>query len=85
VAWDWVNQHLYWTDAQENTVNRLNGSSKEVLVHEELDEPRAIALSPCDGKFLELINFREEFRESAVLKCSCWFNSASSKKENFSS
>lgn len=53
VAWDWVNKRLYWTDAQENTVNRLiNGTTKEILVHEELDEPRAIALSPCDGKIV---------------------------------
>ena len=49
VAYDWVNHQLYWTDAQENTVNRLKGTTKEVLVHKELDEPRAIALSPCDG------------------------------------
>ena len=43
---------LYWTDAQENTVNRLTTSGeKKVLVHERLDEPRAIALSPCDGKW----------------------------------
>lgn len=52
VAYDWVNDRLYWTDAQENTVNRLNNGKKEILIHEELDEPRAIALNPCDGELL---------------------------------
>lgn len=51
IAYDWMTGMLYWTDAQENTVNRLTTNhEKEVLVHEKLDEPRAIALSPCDGK-----------------------------------
>ena len=53
VAYDWVNDRLYWTDGQENTINRLvDGKKKEIIIHEELDEPRAIALNPCDGKFL---------------------------------
>ena len=50
IAFDWLTGMLYWTDAQENTVNRLTkNKTKEVLLHEELDEPRAIAVSPCDG------------------------------------
>lgn len=50
IAFDWLSGMLYWTDAQENTINRLSkDKTKEVLIHEALDEPRAIALSPCDG------------------------------------
>ncbi|XP_066926759.1 serine-rich adhesin for platelets-like [Clytia hemisphaerica] len=51
LAWDWVNKRLYWTDAGDNTVNRLSrdGYSKEVLFHEEADLPRDIVLMPCDG------------------------------------
>ena len=50
IAFDWITGMLYWTDAQENTINRLTkNQTKEVLVYDELDEPRAIALSPCDG------------------------------------
>ena len=52
IAYDWITGFLYWTDAQENTVNRLKNKIKEILVHEGLDEPRAIALNPCDSTLL---------------------------------
>ena len=52
IAYDWITGFLYWTDAQENTVNRLKNKVKEILVHEGLDEPRAIALNPCDSELL---------------------------------
>ena len=53
IAFDWLTGSLYWTDAQENTINRLPpNKTKEVLVHEELDMPRAIALNPCTGEYV---------------------------------
>ena len=52
IAYDWITGFLYWTDAQENTVSRLKNKVKEILVHEGLDEPRAIALNPCDSELL---------------------------------
>ena len=51
VAVDWVARNLYWTDTGTDTieVSRLNGSSRKVLISENLDEPRAIALEPTRG------------------------------------
>ena len=51
LAVDWVARNLYWTDAgtDQIEVSRLNGLSREVLISENLDEPRAIALDPARG------------------------------------
>ena len=51
VAVDWVARNLYWTDTGTDRieVSRLNGSSRKVLIDENLDEPRAIALDPTRG------------------------------------
>ena len=51
VAVDWVGRNLYWTDTGTDRieVSRLNGSSRKVLISEDLDEPRAIALYPTRG------------------------------------
>ena len=51
IAVDWVAQNLYWTDTGTNRieVSRLNGSARRVLIDENLDEPRAIALDPTKG------------------------------------
>ena len=51
VAVDWVARNFYWTDTGTDLiqVSRLNGSSRKVLISENLDEPRAIALDPTLG------------------------------------
>ena len=51
VAVDWVARNLYWTDTGTDRieVSRLNGTSRRVLISEDLDEPRAIALDPVKG------------------------------------
>ena len=51
VAVDWVARNLYWTDKGTDRieVSRLNGSSRKVLISENLDEPLAIALDPTRG------------------------------------
>ena len=51
VAVDWVARNLYWTDTGTDRieVSRLNGSSRKVLISENLDEPRAITLDPTNG------------------------------------
>ena len=51
VAVDWIARNLYWTD--EGTkwieVSRLNGTSRLVLVADDLEKPRAITLDPVTG------------------------------------
>ena len=51
LAVDWVARNLYWTDTGTDRieVSRLNGTSRKVLINENLDEPRAIALDPAQG------------------------------------
>ena len=51
LAVDWVYSHLYWTDTGTNTVSMsdLKGRMTAVLVQDELEEPRAIALHPAKG------------------------------------
>jgi len=51
VAVDWVARNLYWTDTGTDRieVSRLNGTSRKVLISENLDQPRAITLDPTHG------------------------------------
>ena len=51
IAVDWVARNLYWTDTGTDRieVSRLNGTARKVLIRENLDEPRAIALDPSHG------------------------------------
>lgn len=48
IAVDWVARNLYWTDTGTDRIEvaRLNGSSRKVLINDDLVEPRAIALAP---------------------------------------
>ena len=51
LAVDWVYSHLYWTDTGTDSISvtDLSGSSRAVLVKDQLQEPRAIALHPGRG------------------------------------
>jgi low density lipoprotein receptor-related protein 5/6 len=51
IAVDWIGRNLYWSDTGTDRieVSRLNGTSRRVLVSENLDEPRAIAVDPGEG------------------------------------
>ena len=51
LAVDWVYSHLYWTDTGTDciSVTDLSGLSRAVLVKDQLEEPRAIALHPAKG------------------------------------
>lgn len=48
VAVDWIHDLLYWTDSGTSRieVSHLDGSHRKVLIYEELEKPRAIALHP---------------------------------------
>lgn len=51
MAVDWVAQNLYWTDMGSNRieVSRLNGTSRRVLLWQNMDDPRSLALDPTEG------------------------------------
>lgn len=51
IAVDWIGRNLYWSDSGTDRieVSHLNGTSRRVLVSENLDEPRAIVLDPGEG------------------------------------
>ncbi|XP_019865728.1 very low-density lipoprotein receptor isoform X2 [Aethina tumida] len=51
LAVDWIYNHIYWTDTGRNTIELANfdGTMRLVLIKDELEEPRAIALNPIDG------------------------------------
>jgi len=51
VAVDWIARNLYWTDqgTKRIEVSRLNGTSRLVLVVDDLEKPRAITLDPVTG------------------------------------
>jgi hypothetical protein len=51
IAVDWIGRNLYWTDTGTDRIEvaRLNGTSRKILISENLDEPRAICLDPERG------------------------------------
>ena len=51
LAVDWVYSRLYWTDAGTNSISvtDFKGLSSVVLVKDNIEEPRAIALHPGKG------------------------------------
>ncbi|XP_059144487.1 low-density lipoprotein receptor-related protein 4-like [Physella acuta] len=51
LAVDWIARNLYWTDSGHDVieVSRLDGSSRKTIIHEDLFEPRALALFPRKG------------------------------------
>ncbi|XP_044007721.1 very low-density lipoprotein receptor-like isoform X2 [Aphidius gifuensis] len=51
LAVDWIYNHIYWTDAQKNTIELANfeGNMRKTLIRDQIQEPRAIALNPLEG------------------------------------
>ncbi len=51
LAADWVHSHLYWTDTATNTISvgDFKGRMTAVLIKDDMEEPRAIALHPGQG------------------------------------
>ncbi|KAJ9594396.1 hypothetical protein L9F63_014186 [Diploptera punctata] len=51
LAVDWIADNIYWTDAGRKVleVARLDGSCRKVIIQEDLDEPRALAMFPRKG------------------------------------
>lgn len=51
LACDWVTKKLYWVDSETNRIEvcNLNGSIRKVVVWQDLDQPRSLALDPRNG------------------------------------
>lgn len=51
LAVDWVHNNLYLSDANLDKiqVTKLNGTCRKTLLHEDLDEPRALIVDPSSG------------------------------------
>lgn len=51
LAVDWIHGNLYLSDTGLDRIEvaRLNGSSRKILVDEDLVEPRALVLDPANG------------------------------------
>lgn len=51
LAVDWIYNHIYFTDTRKYTIEIMNfdGNMGKVLIKDDLEIPRAIALDPLDG------------------------------------
>ena len=56
LACDWINNKIYWTDSESKRIEVASvedstheNADRRVLVWEDLDQPRSIAVSPKDG------------------------------------
>ncbi|XP_055605814.1 low-density lipoprotein receptor-like [Uranotaenia lowii] len=51
LAVDWIYNHIYFTDIKKSTIELTNfdGNMGKILIKDDLEIPRAIALDPVDG------------------------------------
>ncbi|XP_038117603.1 very low-density lipoprotein receptor isoform X1 [Culex quinquefasciatus] len=51
LAVDWIYNHIYFTDIKKSTIELTNfdGNMGKILIKDDLEIPRAIALDPIDG------------------------------------
>ncbi|KAK7925154.1 hypothetical protein WMY93_007464 [Mugilogobius chulae] len=52
LAIDWIHDKLYWTDSGTSRIEvaNLDGTHRKVLLWQNMEKPRAIALHPIEGK-----------------------------------
>lgn len=51
LAYDWIGGHIYWLDSRLNTIEVCKefGSSRMVLIKENITQPRGMVLDPTAG------------------------------------
>lgn len=51
LAVDWIYNHIYFTDTQHCTIEVTNfeGTMGKILIEDNIEIPRSIALDPVDG------------------------------------
>lgn len=51
LAIDWIHDKLYWTDSGTSRIEvaNLDGTHRKVLLWQDMEKPRAIALHPIEG------------------------------------
>lgn len=51
LAVDWIYNHIYFADAHKSTIELTNfdGNMDKILIKDDLEIPRAIALDPIEG------------------------------------
>ena len=51
VAVDWVGRNLYWSDMRSDRIEvaKLDGKQRTVIISENMESPRGLALDPRDG------------------------------------
>ncbi|CAB3366747.1 Hypothetical predicted protein [Cloeon dipterum] len=51
VAVDWIANNIYWTDTSRKAleVARLDGSCRKLLIHDKVEDPRALTVFPRKG------------------------------------
>eukprot|EP00794_Sanderia_malayensis_P002952 gene2952-3402_t len=51
IAYDWSTDNIYWTDAMHDWIEvaSADGKDRMVLIQGNMEEPRAIAVTPLDG------------------------------------
>lgn len=51
LAIDWIHDKLYWTDSGTSRIEvaNLDGTHRKVLIWQNMEKPRAIALHPIEG------------------------------------
>ena len=69
IAVDWLARNLYWTDSGTDRieVSRLDGSSRKIIICDELDEPRAIIVDPVAGLESYIHSFKIIFKRFNLL------------------
>lgn len=58
LAIDWIHDKLYWTDSGTSRIEvaNLDGTHRKVLLWQNMEKPRAIALHPMEGYEYPLAN-----------------------------